>query len=893
MGNRSNVVCWRRHFTIIFLCHLIRPILSAMIVGWPSATVPFVDSFRLLPAATDLRHQLRHCATDETIRHHDTSSIINCYRPFSSLRLRSIRDGNLNPESNASLIDDGPAIVSSSSDLVESSTDANPTTCNDTAASMTIRGTSDENRSTVSAAEGTIENADSNGEGKWQAGDYDRDYRLLEIAMARQSAMADLHQRRRKYTLDYGFARNRRPLVRDLLSTTVKIGAWVAFLASGDPAVVAGGAASRGGIVTSALRARGRWPPLSLWSWRELHVLAARSTLPLSVLHHWIVGMALPLVLLALVRSGRLGPAGRALEEGGGRTYSSSSSFPEGDDAPSFFYTTAARKKRARGGDKDTGNFVLCLIENWSSAVALPFVVGATSALLALSSSLANRRTIAAAGGPAAALAGGDGIDACVRLLTRAGAAAALHQYPPLLFELRRDDQPRPLCRSTALMRRAAGAMLGWLPLGAASDVAVLLGRSRGGWGGAGASFFGSDVGRGTTLAASSLSMLSPLCHLIALGRIVRISKCSALSLSRASTFPADDELDEAKDKRCAAIDDLRRVRWRYQLRWRTPQRLGEMLRTWRNYFFTGHVPLLLEMDEWNARQIRFDDFSTEGAPRSMRRGPTVAGGGTFDDTIPDADAIAESLSLIFRDREAAVRNATRARSIKHRESYDAKTLDDVLGVAVERTFDVGLSYDFDHFDCPADGEEVSVHQLRARMAKSAVRRKRELDGAMANELGVLRRLKDNVVTSSNREVAEDEMKSAEQVVRDRHADEVDRMRDALRTMIPTGADAPKGTAERYDSPIMVAEYVDLKASLSTGRGELKVVRESAPDSLSAIEEYVRRDFGDEAAEAYRREEIAARKKEKEMFLKFRRRFGELKDRAESEAAFSGVDDIE
>ena len=35
----------------------------------------------------------------------------------------------------------------------------------------------------------------------------------------------------------------------------------------------------------------------------------------------------------------------------------------------------------------------------------------------------------------------------------------------------------------------------------------------------------------------------------------------------------------------------------------------------------------------------------------------------------------------------------------------------------------------------------------------------------MMNELGVLRRLKDNVVTATNREVAEDEMESVERVI--------------------------------------------------------------------------------------------------------------------------------
>ncbi|KAL3795602.1 hypothetical protein ACHAW5_002798 [Stephanodiscus triporus] len=564
--------------------------------------------------------------------------------------------------------------------------------------------------------------------------------------------------------------------------------------------------------------------------------------------------MALPLVLLALVRREKLGPAERSLE---GR---------DDDGAPSFFVGPARRRRRrrrrkARGRDKDTGDFVLCLLENWSSAVAAPFVVGAVSLL---SPGGRGRTIVATAPAAASLVGGGDGVDAFVRLLTRVGAAAALHQYPSLLFELRRDDRPRPICRSASYMQRAVKVMLDWLPLGVASDLAVLLGGDRS-W----ASYRGR-VGWGM-MAASSLSILPSLCHLIALGRIVRFSKCSAVSLSGATTFPIDDEHD-AKEGWGATIDDPRRVQWRYQLRWRTPQRLAEMLRAWRNYFFTGHVPLLLEMNEWNTRQIRFDDFSTEGTPYSIQREPTVVGGGTFDDMIPDADSIAESLSLIFRDREGAIQNATQARLIKHQESYNTKTLDDVLGVAIQQTFGIGLSYDFDHFDPPADDEEISIHQLRARMAKSAVRRKSELDRAMANELDVLRRLKDNVVTATNKEVAEDEMKSVERVIRDRHANEVDQMRDALRTMIPTNADAPKGT-ERYDSPIMVAEYIDMKAAIPTGSGELKVTRESVPDSLSMIEEYVRRDFGDEAADAYRREEIAALKKEKEMLLKFRQRY--------------------
>jgi hypothetical protein len=70
-------------------------------------------------------------------------------------------------------------------------------------------------------------------------------------------------------------------------------------------------------------------------------------------------------------------------------------------------------------------------------------------------------------------------------------------------------------------------------------------------------------------------------------------------------------------------------------------------------------------------------------------------------------------------------------------------------------------------------------------------------------------------------------------------------------------------------------------------------VRESAQNLLSAIKEYVCRDFVDKAADAYQGGEIAALKKEKKMFLKFRWRFGEWKDGAESKAALSEADDIE
>lgn len=683
--------------------------------------------------------------------------------------------------------------------------------------------------------DGNNENESTNNDStrQWQAGNFQNDYNILQNAMAKQSAMANLQEQQRRYILDYGFAGNRRPLIQDLLKAICIIGGWTVF------------------FITGCYHLSKAWEHMT-W-FRKTHIAATHFLVNLSHLHHWTVGMIFPLCMLAWAKSGPF-PSARILEE-----YFK----PKGplSDAPKFFYTSDLVKKRSK--DKDTGDYVLCLVENWSSAIIPTFAVGLCSGL----SRLSKRRKIAGVINsdtqqlrtPLFLL-----VPALCRLLTRLGAAAALHQYPSLLFELRRNDQPRPLCRSTAYMQRGVSTFLKWLPIGVASDLAVVMStilRTR--------NIAGCGSVSPSIAAISLLSMFAPITHLIALMRIVRVSRCSAISLSEATTFkePSQDECAKT------GFTDEEEVKWRYQLRWRTPKRISETVRSWMNYFLTGHAPLL-SMNDWKDQPLRFDDFATEGAYSLFRGKTNNTDTREDDDLIPYADSITESLSLIFRDRDAAIQNATQARYNKHQESYDAKTLDDVLGIAVQQTFGIGLSYDFDHFDTP-DSEDISIHQMRARMAKSAVRRKRELDRKMKEELEVLQRLRDNVVTPKTKDVAEDEMKMVESEIRNRSIKEIESMKTAMLNLIPTNALAPAGT-EKYESPIMVAEYVNLTAPVENR--EFKATVESAPDSLSMIEEYVRRDFGDEAADAYRQEEIAYRQKERQRLEQFRKRYGELKD---------------
>lgn len=63
----------------------------------------------------------------------------------------------------------------------------------------------------------------------------------------------------------------------------------------------------------------------------------------------------------------------------------------------------------------------------------------------------------------------------------------------------------------------------------------------------------------------------------------------------------------------------------------------------------------------------------------------------------------------------------------KHKNDYESGKFSDPLGVAVWKVFGVGLNYDFDHWSELEEGEEPSLYRLRARAAKSAIRRAQEV----------------------------------------------------------------------------------------------------------------------------------------------------------------------
>jgi len=63
----------------------------------------------------------------------------------------------------------------------------------------------------------------------------------------------------------------------------------------------------------------------------------------------------------------------------------------------------------------------------------------------------------------------------------------------------------------------------------------------------------------------------------------------------------------------------------------------------------------------------------------------------------------------------------------EHNRDYRIGTFRDPLGVAVQQTFGMGLSYTFDHFDALPSDQEPSLRRLQARAAKSSIKRVQQI----------------------------------------------------------------------------------------------------------------------------------------------------------------------
>lgn len=87
------------------------------------------------------------------------------------------------------------------------------------------------------------------------------------------------------------------------------------------------------------------------------------------------------------------------------------------------------------------------------------------------------------------------------------------------------------------------------------------------------------------------------------------------------------------------------------------------------------------------------------------------------------------------RDRHLWISNASKGMSKIHEQNYVKKSFEDPLGIAIHQTFGVGMSLDFDHSSSLRTGEEPSIHRLRARAAKSAIKAYNNIPNDVKSEM--------------------------------------------------------------------------------------------------------------------------------------------------------------
>jgi hypothetical protein len=323
-------------------------------------------------------------------------------------------------------------------------------------------------------------------------------------------------------------------------------------------------------------------------------------------------------------------------------------------------------------------------------------------------------------------------------LATRLGAAASLHQYPQVWYELVRTKHPLPwqAWALQTLNKLQLHAVM-WIPalaqvftttswvtiltayMGILAVLAVVQWRPK--WlkrddktlplglsiitGCLGAMVYltpcralpiSCKIHPRQLLArvATLLALIGPITHLIAFQKLIRVFKSHNLPLTLS---PSEFQ------KR---LTELGAPDWRWQLNWRQPERVRVTLKNWINrfsywLFLEGTVgeKLFQERKDDLRRDIRdhFEEFKKK--------------------------ILAEE----FINRDQWKTNAMERVAAMHQKDYDEGNYQDPLGVAVHQTLGIGLGFSFDHMQRPGPGEEISTRQLQARAAKSAIRRVQEL----------------------------------------------------------------------------------------------------------------------------------------------------------------------
>ena len=439
---------------------------------------------------------------------------------------------------------------------------------------------------------------------------------------------------------------------------------------------------------------------------------------------------------------------------------------------------------------------ILCLMENWVSAICGSATSALLAAFLGIYSLIVRSRWPNSVLTPESINKGFSlriilAMTVISQLLTRLGAVASLKQFPVLRYQLQKEQEIEPLGRYQHMLWPRAENICNTLPMGIAFDLAALL---------LGLSIRHSALSTPASLSLIKsrnlasflfgLSIFGPLIHLWCLGRIIKIEKGDAVSLARYA-----DTISQ-KAWRAGYVDNKKR--WRYRPLWREPIRVREAIKSAirDDFILRGHGK-----KNYDSRQ-----FGRSGRPFGRRRqklrklfAGKDSGESAYKDLVkevPLLQRIDDELALgHYNDTEANSRDfwaeEANARMIRtHQKDYENCTKyglgmdrsNDFLGVHLQQSLDIGLSFDFGWDRRPKRGDEISIHRLRARLAQSTIRRYNQIFHDVEKHLDTIKdpeeRLRRGMVLSEE--------------VKEQVDDEFGELVDALKTLIPTDEPSPR-----------------------------------------------------------------------------------------------------
>lgn len=439
---------------------------------------------------------------------------------------------------------------------------------------------------------------------------------------------------------------------------------------------------------------------------------------------------------------------------------------------------------------------ILCLLENWVSAVCGSAISGMLALLVGIYSFIVRNRwlnyhLVTKNANKGFSLRTMLAMTALTQLLTRLGASSSLRQFPSLLYQLQKDQDVQPMGRFQFMLWPRAENIRNALPIGITLDVAALLlaFSIRHSSMSLPISFLRSNS-RGFGSFLFGLSIFGPLLHLLFLGRIIKIEKTDAVSLACML------ETLSPKAWRNGYID--RAKRWRYRPLWREPVRVREAIKSAirDDFILRGHGK-----KDYDMRQFR-----RIGASRRQRRRQQRLFSRKDDDGKSAYKELVKEVPILqYYDtgvalghintsdvnlRDAWAEEANNYKIMIHNEDYKNVTklglnvseTKDTLGVALQQDLDVGLSFDFDWDRRPKKVEKISIHRLRARLAQSTLRRCKQIISNTTEYLDTIEdpeeRLHRGMVIA--------------EVVEEKFDDEFGELVDALKTLIPTNEPSPR-----------------------------------------------------------------------------------------------------